>query len=371
MPTSTKTMNRARRSGTAVTAASAVESNTAPKRRVKTLVTGKVNTHKRLASVPERKYAEGYIKRQLGPGLSDFILFDYAMASHQNVLIEGPTGAGKTSAIMAWAADRELPFYSVSSSIGIEPSQLFGKFIPDNANGIVWQDGPVTDLVRHGGVLLINEINFIPDRIGTVLFSLLDKRREIQLMDHQGEVIRAHEDLVIFADMNPDYSGTHPLNQALRNRFDKQLYFDYDPRIEGKLVPYVPILNLASQIRDRIKTGEFETPVSTNMLFEFVMNYEYLGIEFAVQNFVNHFNADERDPLSKVIQAQLNEIKESLKGIKRLTPYGEPAVTRKEGVYGVNWKYEDDDEDDEAETEEETEVEDGNFEYSEAEDVEQ
>jgi hypothetical protein len=332
----------------------------------------------RIASIPDIAYAEGYVKRKLSIGLSDYIAFDYALANRVNVLIEGPTGSGKTSAVMAWAAERGYHFYSISSSIGLEPSQLFGKFIPDGENGIVWQDGPVTDIVRNGGVLLLNEVNFIPDRIGTVLFSLLDKRREIQLVDHRGEVVKAHygapdcwcEDeecskaVLICADMNPDYSGTHPLNAAFRNRFSMQLIFEYDEKIEEKLVPYPALRTLATQIRDRVKTGEFETPVSTNMLVEFVRNYTFLGLDFALQNFRNHFNDDEREPLSKVLDTHKGNIEMALSSIERLTPYGEKAYNKRSGHYGTDWGYEDEgDEQATEELEEESSPDDPDFQF--------
>lgn len=252
--------------------------------------------------IPESDVFAKYVGRDIaGKGYVD--VFDHAKAKHLNVLIEGPTGSGKTHACRAYAALRKMPFFTVSSSVGLEPSQLFGKYIPDEINGgFVWQDGPVTSVVRHGGVLLLNEVNFIPERIATVLFSLLDHRREIQLVDRKGETVKAHPDLVIFADLNPDYEGTRPLNKAFRNRFALQITWDYDERVESKLVESKALLQLAKQMRKQVATGELETPVSTNAMMEFEHIREALGLDYAVYNYVQHFGPDERDAVEMLFR---------------------------------------------------------------------
>lgn len=268
-----------------------------------------------IASVPDMDYYDSYISRKFN-GTSEFDIFDYAMWNLRNVLIEGPTGPGKTSAALAYSALREVPFYAIPSNVGIEPSQLFGKYIPAEGGGFVWVDGPVTSIVRNGGVLLINEVNFMPDRIATTLFGLLDKRREIVLLDHKGETIRAHrgeecwcgaencEDkmVLVMADMNPDYEGTRPLNKAFRNRFAVQLFWDYDDKIERKLVTAGSLVDMAQKMRQAFARGEFETPISTNMLQEFEEVYYALGIDFARINFVNHFEASERATVDNIVK---------------------------------------------------------------------
>lgn len=258
----------------------------------------------RVASIPPIAVADKYEGRSFG-GKSDFELFDLAMENEWCVLLEGDTGTGKTMAARAYAASRRMHFYSTPSNVGIDPSQMLGKFIPDptgNALG-VWQDGPVTDLVRHGGVLLINEINFLPARVATALFSLLDGRREISLLDHKGEVIKAHPDLLIIADMNPDYLGTTTLNAALRNRFEIQLQWDYDPNVEKKLIQQPTIRTFAANMRKMFRDGQITTPTSTNMLQEFERIASVVGVDFAMQNLVNHYSPDDRRAVQEALRA--------------------------------------------------------------------
>lgn len=264
----------------------------------------------RLARVPEPSTTYVSRTRALGNERSDFEVLDYAHELRHNVLIEGPTGLGKTSAVIAWAGHHRKHFYAVSSNVAIDPSQLFGKFVPDGIGGFRWQDGPVTDLVRHGGVLLINEVNFLPERISTVLFSLLDARREITLLDHSGEVITAHDDLLIVGDLNPDYEGTRPLNKALRNRFAIQMAWDYDAEIERQLVRGTSLRDLAALLRRAQQRGEVDAPTSTGMLVEFEQVAAGLGLDAAIHNLINHFpTEEEREAVHVVILALADNLK--------------------------------------------------------------
>lgn len=269
-----------------------------------------------VATVPDQIYYDTYVSRSFH-GKSEMELFDFALEGAINVLIEGPTGPGKTSAVLAYAAHRKIPFYSIQSNIGIEPSQLFGKYIPQSDGTFAWQDGPVTAICRDGGCLLVNEINFMPARVSTSIFGLLDKRREFALLDHKGEVIRLHKPncwcdlapdecrrrwVLILGDMNPEYYGTAPLNAALRNRFAIQLFWNYDAEVEANLVKSHTLLNeIAKKIRGQIEAGVIQTPVSTNMLQEFErFALSTLGLEFAIENFVNHFDANDRSAVQLV-----------------------------------------------------------------------
>jgi len=261
-----------------------------------------------LASVPRIELAKRYVHRDIW-SRQDFEIFDHARSKNINVLIYGPTGPGKTTSVEAWAAERNLRMATVSGNASMEPSQMTGKFVSDGNGSFAWIDGPVTDVVRNGGVLLLDEVNFISPKIYTVLYSLLDGRRAITLLDHHGETIEAHPDLTIFATMNPDYIGTTPLNFAFRNRFDIQIPWDYDDKVESKLVSAKALLVVAKQLRVEAAKGQYETPISTNMLQEFVNFVDALGYEFAVENFIAHFSSDEAASVRLVFQTHEHNIK--------------------------------------------------------------
>lgn len=270
-----------------------------------------------MISVPDKKWANEYINRKVD-NVQDFAIYDYAKANAINVLIEGQAGSGKTISVQSYASARGLRYFNISSNGGIDPSQLFGRWIPkSDGNGYQWQDGAVTLLFRHGGVLLINEVNFLPTRVSTVLFSGLDYRREIQLLENGGEVIKAHKDLLIVADMNAGYKGTQELNQAFSDRFGIKLEFPYDNTIENKVVKNKALLTLAHQLREQYDKEELSTPISTRSLVAFMDNANNFGVEFAITSFTNGFNKDERGAVRLACETHKDNIAVAM-GVKTI-----------------------------------------------------
>ena len=112
------------------------------------------------------------------------------------------------------------------------------------------------------------------------------------------------------------YTGTVPLNFAFRNRFAMQLFWDYDDKVEAKLINSGAILTIAKQLRSEAAKGEFETPISTNMLMEleeFISTFNY---EFAIENFINHFDLEEQDKVRLVFTTHESNIRADFEEIK-------------------------------------------------------
>jgi hypothetical protein len=253
-----------------------------------------------LATIPSIDWSRKYINRKIN-GLLDYAIYDNAMGNNENILIMGHAGSGKTMSVLGYASTRGYRYYNVSSHIGLEPTQLFGSWIPTPDGHFRWQDGPVTDLVRKGGVLLLNEVNFMPERVTTILFGLLDDRREIQIMENGGEVIKAHKDLLVIADMNPNYRGTRPMNQAWVDRFHHKLDFPYDNSIESKLIKNKALLEMANKLRELSNKGDLDTPISTRGLANFIKNAGNLNLDYAVSSYVNGFLDEEREAVRLVL----------------------------------------------------------------------
>ncbi len=244
-----------------------------------------------------------YVPRDVG-GLTDLELFDKAREMRHNVLLYGPTGPGKTSAVMAYAAQHKLPFYSIPCNGAMEPRHIIGGVVAIPSNGGVtyeWRDGPGIVVARNNGVLFLDEVNFMHPRIGGFLHPVLDKRRQFQLLDHGGEIVDIGDTLVVAA-MNPSYAGTRPLNAAFRNRFAIQVEYTYDREIEESLVEYGILLELGNALRERHANNDIQTPVSTNMLMEFEDFATSIGIPFAMLNFQRHFDGAEQAVVEQVLE---------------------------------------------------------------------
>jgi hypothetical protein len=264
----------------------------------------------RMALVPAPAIASKYVNRQIY-GSHDFDVFNRALAENENVLIYGPTGAGKTMGALAFAASRSMPTFTISGSVNFDPSQAFGRErIRDGK--VVWVDGGATEIARHGGVLILDEINFIPSKVMTPLFPLLDDRRQITLLDNNGETIPCHPDTLIVATMNRGYSGTQSMNFALANRFMYHLSWGYDDAVESRLVGWKSVRDFAKQLRIAEENGTIQTPTPTNAVVDFVSLAKSLGLEFAIENLKARYDESEQPAIRLALDAHRANIEADL-----------------------------------------------------------
>lgn len=312
-----------RKTGTGPSRPVTSQSHTEPAKPRKKVVRKVVGTNVRTgedvevdlnAYVPLPEVAKSYVPRRVIGGVWDFDLLMDARENRENVLLMGDTGSGKTMVGQAFASKLQIHYYSLPCDVSIDPTALFGKMQPtDVAGKFEWQDGPVTEIVRKGGVLNISEVNFMPPKIAASLYPLLDGRRYIPLLGHKGEVVRAHDDLLVIADMNPGYRGTMDLNAAFKNRFAHKVPWGYDTAVEQKLVTFPTLRSIATRIRAMVGT-EVVTPLSTNMLMEFerFAQRERLGLDYAIDNFVAAFEPDEQKSIKDVFDLNKPNLKKNL-----------------------------------------------------------
>jgi nitric oxide reductase NorQ protein len=283
----------------------------------------KVEESEQLKSyVPDPRLGRRYISRKIR-GMDDMSLMEYARDNAINVLLQGDTGAGKTALGQAFAALNGYNYYALPCDVSIDPSALFGKIFPTEEGTFEWVDGPVTELVRYGGVLNISEVNFMPPRIAAALYSLLDSRRELPLLANKGEIIRPHQPdcwcdldpdeceeryLLVIADMNPKYRGTIELNAAFKNRFPIKVDWGYERQVEEKLVRSKTLLDIAEKLRAQVGV-DLRTPVGTNALMEFERIAEGISIEFAVGNFLAGFESSEQGAVKNILDLNMSELK--------------------------------------------------------------
>jgi len=140
-------------------------------------------------------------------------------------LLFGPTGVGKTSLVLQNAARIKQPVVRVNLNGQVSVSDLVGS-IGLSKVGTIWNDGALPRAMRNGYWLVLDEIDFGPPDVLSLLYPVLEAKPRLCLKEHNGEVVEAHPNFRVFAtgnsiggDRDGHYAGTQPINAALLNRF--------------------------------------------------------------------------------------------------------------------------------------------------------
>ncbi|ASN06194.1 ATP-binding protein [Virgibacillus necropolis] len=176
-----------------------------------------------------------------------------ALSMGKNVLLKGPTGAGKTKFAETLSNLFHQPMFSVNCSVDLDAESLMGfKTLTYEADKqqIEFVPGPVTSAMNGGTFLYIDEINMAKPETLPLINGVLDYRRTIT-NPFTNEIITAKDGFNVIAAINEGYVGTVPLNEALKNRF---IVIDV-PYIEGE------------QLKELIQTNTRLTNKSTIDLF--------------------------------------------------------------------------------------------------------
>lgn len=285
-----------------------------------------------------------YIGRKIN-GIRDMEVLANAHKRGYNVLLQGPTGSAKTMVAQQYARQNNFDLVVVPCSVSTEPSQLFGRYIPqEDSDGFTWNDGVITSLLRKmdtgesdGGVLILDEINMTDPRVAASLYSMMDRNRVLHLIDRNEDIPNGN--LLIIGTMNPGYRGTRELNKALANRFNYIINWDYDDGVENKISHSKTLLKAISELRSGMQQGEFQSPFSTNMLIEFHDNYQDFGFDFAVDMAANKYREEERDSVNKIFAVRKSSI------VKEFEDYQQPMSMedmdkkfKKEKSLNFGWK---------------------------------
>ncbi|MDY0406142.1 MoxR family ATPase [Virgibacillus sp. 179-BFC.A HS] len=180
------------------------------------------------AKQPELIRQGGYVP----PSMDLMIDAITALAMGKNLLLKGPTGAGKTKFAETLSNMFHQPMYSVNCSVDLDAESLMGfKTLAyhDNKQVIEFVPGPVTNAMNTGTFLYIDEINMAKPETLPLINGVLDYRRTVT-NPFTNEIITAKKGFNVIAAINEGYIGTVPLNEALKNRF---IIIDV-PYIEGE-----------------------------------------------------------------------------------------------------------------------------------------
>ena len=140
----------------------------------------------------------------------------------------GPSGTGKTHIVYLVAELTGLPIWEVNCGLSTSSFDLIGRFIGLGKEN--WIDGLLTQWLRKGGIMYLDEANMMKQDVATRLNPVLDTRGHLVINEKDNEVIERHQYGYLILSMNPysaEFSGTKPLNAAMRRRMAVWINFDY------------------------------------------------------------------------------------------------------------------------------------------------
>lgn len=155
------------------------------------------------------------------------------LARKSPILIQGPTSAGKTSALEYLARRTGHRFVRINNHEHTDVQEYLGSYASDPDTGrLVFHEGLLVKALRSGDWIVLDELNLAPTDVLEALNRLLDDNREL-VIPETGEIVRPHPHFMLFATQNPPglYAGRKILSRAFRNRFI-EMHFDNVPQPE-------------------------------------------------------------------------------------------------------------------------------------------
>lgn len=161
------------------------------------------------------------------------------------ILIQGPTSAGKTSMIEFLAEYSGNKFVRINNHEHTDLQEYLGTYISGSDGKLRFQEGLLVQAMRQGHWIVLDELNLAPTDILEALNRLLDDNRELLIPETQ-EIVRPHENFMLFATQNPPglYGGRKVLSRAFRNRF-LELHYDDIPEDELEYILQKRSINTA------------------------------------------------------------------------------------------------------------------------------
>jgi MoxR-like ATPase len=263
-------------------------------------------------TIPE---VEPYFPRSFF-GKTEYEMYDYAVHAGEGVLLTGDAGTGKTSSVRNYAAMKGLPFVTIECTQQIDQSITQGRFVPTGVgNSTRWKYSQLATAIQQPSVILINELSRMSPKAAPLFLRLLQERE--LLIEPLNEIIKVHPEVLFVADQNVGlgYNGTQKQDNALLDRFNLKLEFQYDTKIEGNFIPSNTLLTFASNIREAAELNdEFSIPMSTRILKNFVAQARGLNLEFAVNSMLSNYPKmdGEREAIKMRLDADISQIASEL-----------------------------------------------------------
>jgi hypothetical protein len=232
-------------------------------------------------------------------GYSDISFYRDEAAAGENILLLGPAGAGKSSALEAAFPD----LITVVGTAETQASDLIGSWVPGpgGLSDLHWEDGPLIQALEQGRPLYIDELALIPPDELTPLYSATDGRGEVRVTGNpERGVVKAVSGFRTLASANPSVRGAR-IEDPLMSRFGVKVTVRTHYATMRNLGVPERMLNLSRHMAALVESGESSWAPQSRELLRYAERARRQGERIALSTFLNEVPEIERDPVAAMV----------------------------------------------------------------------
>ena len=207
--------------------------------------------------------------------------FSEGKGSPMFALLYGAPGCGKTALVEA-AFDDNL--FTILGTGDTEVADLIGGYVQTPSGGFEWVDGDLVKAAESGGVYFIDEIGLIDPKVLSIVYGLMDGRREITITANpERGTVKAHPEFYVVAATNPNAPGVR-LSEALLSRFTVQVEMTTDWNLARTLGVSTTMVTAAQNLAKKQASHEVSWSPQMRELLAFRDISDAFGVPFAISN---------------------------------------------------------------------------------------
>ena len=250
-----------------------------------------------------RPNGDKYFSRLWGEH-TDVMVLRKARDAMQFPLLYGAPGCGKTALVEAAFGEKLV---TVLGSGDTEVSDLVGGYVTTPKGDFLWEDGPLLKAAENGDVLLIDEIGLIDPKVLSIVYGLMDGRREYTVTANpERGTVKAKDGFFVVAATNPNAPGVR-LSEALLSRFTIHVEMTTDWTLARKLGVPTLIVTAAQNLNKKVESREVSWAPQFRELLAFRDLSKTFGQKFAVQNLLAAAPEIDRPQVADVLSRTLGE----------------------------------------------------------------